>query len=128
MYIPAWLIILGFVGAWAALVSVLAGWRGIPLLAYWAIPVGATLPWVLVFIFVAVWAAFEKNPSRGQAMSMSALFPLFGVFAALFLGAVGGLFLYLSASLHERFWWSLGISGVPALCMAAFLTFVFLQK
>ncbi|MFN0118002.1 MAG: hypothetical protein ACKVQC_06925 [Elusimicrobiota bacterium] len=128
MYIPAWAIILGFVGFVSFILSALASGKGIPLAKYWVVPLAAILPWIIIECVVLVWINFEKNQSRAQAMAMSGLFPLFGLFGSLIMGAIISFFVSPTASIRTRFLWSGGISLVPALVLGILLVYVFLKK
>ncbi len=127
MYIPAWLIFLGNFCFFFFVISLFVSWRGITLLKFWSIPLAAVLPWIMVLFMVGVWTGFSASGSRAQAMAMSGLYPMFAVFIALILGTIISFFVAADRSLGSRIRWSLIISGIPAVCMALFLVYAFLQ-
>jgi len=127
MYIPSWLIILCVFGFFFFVFSLLASWRGISLKKFWSIPVMAVLPWLAVIVMVGIWTTFTSTGSRSQAMAMSGLYPMFGATVVWIIGCLSSFFVSSDHSLNKRIRWSLIISGIPALCLAAFLVYVFLQ-
>ncbi len=128
MYIPAWVRTLASLGAIVLLISLFAVQLEIPLLKYWAIPLSAALPWLSTVIMVIFWSVLEKDQSRAQAMAMSGMFPLLGLLATTIISVIISFLVPPRVALPTRILWSAGISGLPAVALAIFLGFVFLQK
>ncbi len=106
------------------LLSAIAAGRGISPVSYWAVPLGAVVPWclaTLVVLLAALWVPEEHGP----AATMTGLFPLLGTVGVFLLGALVSLVLSPQMSGTVRFMGAMAISGVPALLGVIFLLAVF---
>lgn len=102
-------------------VSAFAARCGFSLVSYWAMPLGAAVPWLFLLTGLVLIGTNEADPSRRQAVAMAGLFPL-GALAVLFtVSLVLGLFVSRSGSPANRFLWGCGVSAIPAVGMSAWL-------
>ncbi len=100
------LLLLGALG-----LSLIAHWRRISLWSYWAVPLGAILPWLLVTALLLFRISFIQDADTKQAAIMTALFPILGSMGCLLLSLVISLFVDPAVTAKSRFISSFAISG-----------------
>lgn len=128
MYIPAWLILICILGVVSGGVSLVAVSFQIPLAAYWTVPIAAGAPWLLTVVFAVMLSSFEADPSRGQALLMSAMWPMFGLITSFGMAMFASFFVPQSVTISSRALYSGAISGIPAICTIGFFIYLFLGK
>lgn len=110
--VVAGLVVLGLVVAGLTGLAVV---RGLSPWAYWAVPAGAVLPWVAVFILITWIASTFFKGEAAQGVGMTALWAFLGGGLSLLAGLAAGFAIGPEVGLLPRFLWAAGVSGAFAL-------------